>query len=287
MPVRRIIEGGLRSPFSLNAKRRQPERPARYRQTLQLAAARMGLVACSAPPPACQLPPALRARRFVMLMPLGIRENPGALYLSLEPPKGAIQAFVLANTDLRHPPPPPRHPGPAMTTWGTSDPPVGMNETSVIILRRWGGRFNGGFVRHPLSVLHTPHRTVVRPPHLPRTVDFFFMGPKVPGRTPLHTRTRTIALSPAVAHGPPEPCLRSTGLKPHRQLVLVLAARDHRLVAGDLRIPRQRAVQVVWMQEDTADLHGISDAPENAFHPRRRTTARAGTRVDTPRVTGC
>src|SRR3989441_3815806 len=153
MPVRRIIEGGLRSPFSLNAKRRQQERPARERQTLQLAAARMGLVACSAPPPACQLPPALRARRFVMLMPLGIRENTGALYLPLEPPKGAIQAFVLANTDFRHPPPPPRHPGPAMTPWGTlepprkfwtanfqgpMDPPVGMNETSVIILRRGG-----------------------------------------------------------------------------------------------------------------------------------------------------
>src|SRR3989441_4271936 len=112
----------------------------------------MGLVA-SAPLPACQLSPALRARRFVMLMPLGIRENTGALHLPLEPPKGAIQALVLANTDFRHPPPPPRHPGPAMTTWGTSepprkfwtanfrgpmDPPVGMNETSVIILRRGG-----------------------------------------------------------------------------------------------------------------------------------------------------
>src|SRR2546425_304978 len=117
--------------------------PRTVPQTLQLAAARMGLVACSAPPPACQLPPALRARRFVMLMPLGIRENPGALYLSLEPPKCAIQAFVLANTDLSHPPPPPRHPGPAMTTWGTSDPPVGMNETSVIILRR-GGEVQSG-----------------------------------------------------------------------------------------------------------------------------------------------
>src|SRR2546427_13065608 len=111
MPVRRIIEGGLRSPFSLNAKRRQQERPARQRQTLQLAAARMGLVASPAPPPACQLPPALRARRFVMLMPLGIREYTGTFYLPLEPPKRAIQAFVLANTDFRHPPtpsPPPR-----------------------------------------------------------------------------------------------------------------------------------------------------------------------------------
>src|SRR3989442_15949184 len=142
MPVRGIIEGGRRSPFSLNTKRRQQERPTRSRQTLQLAAARMGLVV-SAPSPACQLPPALRARRFVMLMPLGIRENTGALYLPLEPPKGAIQAFVLANTNLRHPPPPPRHPGPAMTTWGTSDPPVGMNETSVIILRRAGDVDNG------------------------------------------------------------------------------------------------------------------------------------------------
>src|SRR2546426_10401412 len=110
MPVRRIIEGGRRSPFSLNTKRRQQERPARYRQTLQLAAARMGLVAY-APLPACQLSAALRARRFVMLMPLGIRENTGALHLPLEPPKSAIQAFVLANTDFRHPPtpsPPPR-----------------------------------------------------------------------------------------------------------------------------------------------------------------------------------
>src|SRR2546427_8170121 len=165
MPVRRIIEGGLRSPFSLNAKRRQPERPARYRQTLQLAAARMGLVACSAPPPACQLPPALRARRFVMLMPLGIRENPGALYLSLEPPKGAIQAFVLANTDLRHPPPPPRHPGPAMTTWGTSDPPVGMNETSVIILRRGG--------EGQKWVLGGSPQRFSRPPPSPAALPFF------------------------------------------------------------------------------------------------------------------
>src|SRR2546422_2030564 len=179
MPVRRIIEGGLRSPFSLNAKRRQQERPARQRQTLQLAAARMDLVASSAPPPACQLPPALRARRFVMLMPLGIRENTGALYLPLEPPQGAIQTFVLSNTDFRHPPPPPRHPGPTMTPWGTSepprkfctanflgppDPPVGMNETSVIILRLAGAvskRLSWGSKR---AILRTRHLVVPPPP---------------------------------------------------------------------------------------------------------------------------
>src|SRR2546425_5353682 len=142
----------------------------------------MGLVACSAPPPACQLPPQLRRRRFVMLVPLGIREYTGTFYLPLEPPKGAIQAFVLANTDFRHPPPPPRHPGPAMTPWGTSepprkfwtanfwgppDPPVGMNETSVIILRRGGAGQKGQAAGPRAHLLHqVPHQNVgPRTPH--------------------------------------------------------------------------------------------------------------------------
>src|SRR2546428_2802616 len=128
----------------------------------------------------------------------------------------------------------------------------------------------------------------IRTPLLPRSLidDFFVMGAQRPGWQDLHDGPQASDLSHAVGHGPPEPRLRSTGLEPHRQLVLVLAARDHCLVAGDFRMPRHRAVQVVWMQKDAADLHSISDAPENAFQPRGRTAARAGPRGDTREVTG-
>src|SRR2546426_424386 len=128
----------------------------------------------------------------------------------------------------------------------------------------------------------------IRTPLLPRSLidEFFVIGAQRTRRQHLHNRTQASDLSHAVGHGTPEPCLWSTSLKPHRQFVLVLAARDHRLIAGDLRMPRQRAVQVVWMQKDTADLHGISDTPENAFQPRRRPAARTGPRGDPREVTG-
>src|SRR5437879_4766462 len=128
------IEGRRLPPFSAGTAVRPLGRHDVPR--LRWAAAKIGRLHSSASPPASQLPSPLRARRLVVLVPLGVGQNSGTFDLPLEPPQGAIQAFILANTNLCHPPPPPRHSGPALTARDTSDPPAGMNETSVIILRR-------------------------------------------------------------------------------------------------------------------------------------------------------
>ena len=52
------------------------------------------------------LPAALGAGRLVVFVTLGVAQDTGPLYLSLEPSQGAVKGLVLANTNLGHLPHP-------------------------------------------------------------------------------------------------------------------------------------------------------------------------------------